>query len=76
MRASLHADTLDGCVLAKILVRFWPRNPRNAGMKLLFAILTKKASFKQRLLRAQFLNINMRTYITSALGHMKKMRKI
>ena len=45
-------------------------------MKLLFAILTKNASLKQRFLRAHILNINMRTYITSALGHMKKMRKI
>ena len=40
-------------------------------LKLLFAILTKNASFRQRLLRAHILNINMRTYISSAHGHEK-----
>ena len=40
-------------------------------LKLLFAILTKNALFRQRLLRAHILNINMRTFITSAHGHEK-----
>ena len=44
------------------------------GMTLLFAILTKNASFRSYstfvyLLRAHILNINMRTYITSAHEH-------
>ena len=43
-------------------------------MTLLFAILTKNASFRSYstfvyVLRAHILNINMRTYITSAHGH-------
>ena len=49
-------------------------DPRNGGMKLLFVILTKNASFRSYstfgyLLRTHTLNINMLTYITSALGH-------
>ena len=46
-------------------------NPRNVSMKLLFAILTKNASFRQCLLRAHILNINMHTYIISVHGHEK-----
>ena len=43
-------------------------------MTLLFAILTKNASFRSYgtfayLLRAHIRNINMRRYITSARGH-------
>ena len=43
-------------------------------MTLLFVILTKNASFRSYntfvdLLRVHILNINMRTYITSAHGH-------
>ena len=46
----------------------------NVGMTLLFAILTKNASFRSYgtfayLLRAHIRNINMRMYITSARGH-------
>ena len=37
----------------------------------IFAILTKDASFSERLLRAHILNINMHKYITSAQGHEK-----
>ena len=37
----------------------------------IFAILTKNASFSERLLRAHILNINMHKYITSAQGHEK-----
>ena len=37
----------------------------------IFAILTKNASFRERLLRAHILNINIHTYITSAQGHEK-----
>ena len=49
-------------------------NPRNMGMTLLIAILTKNASFRgycrfAYLFRAHIRNINMRRYITSARGH-------
>ena len=38
---------------------------------IIFAILTQNASFRERLLRAHILNINMHKYITSAQGHEK-----
>ena len=49
-------------------------HPRNVGMTLLFAILTKNASFRSYctfayLHLAHIRNINMRRYITSARGH-------
>ena len=52
----------------------YQRNPRNVCMTLLFAILTKNASFGSystfvHHLRAHILNINMRIYIHSALVH-------
>ena len=48
------------------------KNPCNMGMTLLFAILTKNATFRSYsafiyLLRAHILHINMRTYITIVL---------
>ena len=48
-------------------------HPRNAGMTLLFAVLTKNGSFRSYstfvyLLRAHILNINTCTYTTSAHG--------
>ena len=54
------------------------RNPRNVGMTLLFAVLTKNDSFRSYstfvyLLRAHILNINIyirvHGYTTSAHGH-------
>ena len=50
------------------------RNPRNVGMTLLFAVLTKNDSFRSYctfvyLLRVHILNINTCTYTTSAHGH-------
>ena len=52
----------------------YQRNPRNMGMTLLFAVLTKNDSFRSYstfvyLLRAHILNINMCKYTTSAHGH-------
>ena len=52
----------------------YQRNPRNVGMTLLFAVLTKNDSFRSYstfvyLLRAHILNINTCTYTTSAHGH-------
>ena len=52
----------------------YQRNPRDVGTTLLFAILTKNASFRSYgtfayLLRVHIRNINMRRYITSARGH-------
>ena len=52
----------------------YQRNPRNVGMTLLFAILTKNASFRSYgtfayLLRAHIRNINMCRYITGARRH-------
>ena len=48
----------------------YQRNPRR-GHEIIFAILTKNASFRERLLRAHILNINIHTYKTSAHGHEK-----
>ena len=50
------------------------RNPRNVGMTLLFAVLTKNDSFRSYntsvyIHRVHILNINTCTYTTSALGH-------
>ena len=52
----------------------YQRNPRNVGMTLLFAVLTKNDSFRSYstfvyLLSAHILNINTCTYTTSAHGH-------
>ena len=52
----------------------YQRNPRNVGMTLLFAVLTKNDSFRSYstfvyLLRAHIFNINTCTYTTSAHGH-------
>ena len=52
----------------------YQRNPRNVGMTLLFAVLTKNDSFRSYstfvyLLRAHILNINTCKYTTSAHGH-------
>ena len=52
----------------------YQRNPRNMGMTLLFAVLTKNDSFRSYstfvyLLRAHILNINTCKYTTSAHGH-------
>ena len=52
----------------------YKRNPRNVGMTLLFAVLTKNDSFRNYstfvyLLRAHILNINTCTYTTSAHGN-------
>ena len=52
----------------------YQRNPRNVGMTLLFAVLTKNDSFRSYstfvyLLRAHTLNINTCMYTTSAHGH-------
>ena len=52
----------------------YQRNPRNVDMTLLFVILTKIASFRNYnalvyLFCTHILNINMRTYITSAHVH-------
>ena len=52
----------------------YQRNPHNAGMTLLFAVLTKNDSFRSYstfvyLLRAHILNINTCTYTTNAHGH-------
>ena len=52
----------------------YQRNPRNMGMTLLFAVLTKNDSFRSYstfvyLLRAHILNIKTCTYTTSAHGH-------
>ena len=52
----------------------YQRNPRNVGMTLLFAVLTKNDSFRSYstfvyLLRARILNINTCKYTTSAHGH-------
>ena len=52
----------------------YQRNPRNVGMTLLFAVLTKNDSFRSYstfiyLLRAHILNIITCTYTTSAHGH-------
>ena len=51
----------------------YQRNPRNVGITLLFAVLTKNDSFRSYstfvyLLRAHILNINMCTYTTRAHG--------
>ena len=51
----------------------YQRNPRNMGMTLLFAVLTKNDSFRSYstfvyLLRAHILNIKTCTYTTSAHG--------
>ena len=52
----------------------YQRNPRNVGMTLLFAVLTKNDSFRSYstfvyLLRTHILNINTCTYTTSTHGH-------
>ena len=52
----------------------YQRNPRNMGMTLLFAVLTKNDSFRSYstfvyLLRAHILNINTCTFTTGAHGH-------
>ena len=52
----------------------YQQNPRNVGMTLLFAVLTKNDLFKSYstfvyLLRKHILNINTCTYTTSAHGH-------